>query len=115
MESRGRCGPGGEFQTHEAARARGLRQTQERIEKARGKLAEMEAEKASAPNASERGRGAKRGKGVAHGYAGEARRRKDGEVRASYNEKIAEKTDQGYDKEIKETERRNDSGLERQM
>jgi transposase len=100
----------------QAARARGLSQTQERIEKARAKLAEIEAEKAKRAK-----RSPKEVAGQKEARASltdpEARRMKcaDGAVRASYNVQIAATTDHGFVTAIMATDRRNDSGLVRPM
>jgi len=100
----------------QAARARGLRQTQERIEKARGKLAEIEAEKAERAK-----RSPKEVAGQEEARASltdpQARRMRcaDGAVRASYNVQIAATTDHGFVTAIIATDRRNDSGLVRPM
>ena len=100
----------------QAARARGLRETQERIEKARGKLAEIEAEKAKRAKRSPK-EVAEQKEARASLTDPEARcmRCADGAVRASYNVQIAATTDHGFVTEIMATDRRNDSGLVRPM
>ncbi|MGZ9059818.1 MAG: transposase [Burkholderiaceae bacterium] len=100
----------------QAARARGLNETQQRIEKARIKLAEIEAEKAKRAKQSP-----KEVAGQKEARASltdpEARRMKcaDGAVRASYNVQIAATTDHGFVTAVMATDRRNDSGLVRPM
>ena len=100
----------------QAARARGLRQTQERIEKARGKLAEIEAEKAKRAERSPK-EVAEQKEARASLTDPQARRMRcpDGAVRASYNVQIAATTDHGFVTAIMATDRRNDSGLVRPM
>jgi transposase len=100
----------------QAARARGLRQTQERIEKARAKLAEIEAEKAKRSKRSPK-EVAEQKEARASLTDPEARcmRCADGAVRASYNVQIAATTDHGFITAIMATDRRNDSGLVRPM
>jgi transposase len=100
----------------QAARARGLRETQERIEKARGKLAEIEAEKAKRAKRSPK-EVAEQKEARASLTDPEARcmRCADGAVRASYNVQIAATTDHGFVTAIMATDRRNDSGLVRPM
>src|SRR5882672_7040780 len=100
----------------QAARARGLRQTQERIEKARGKLAEIEAEKAKRAERSPK-EVAEKKEARASLTDPQARRMRcaDGAVRASYNVQIAATTDHGFVTAIMATDRRNDSGLVRPM
>jgi transposase len=100
----------------QAARTRGLRQTQERIEKARGKLAEIEAEKAKRAKRSPK-EVAEQKEARASLTDPEARRKRcaDGAVRASYNMQIAATTDHGFVTAIMATDRRNDSGLVRPM
>jgi transposase len=101
--------------TH-AARARGLRETQERIEKARSKLAEIEAEKAKRAKRSPK-EVAEQKEARASLTDPQARRMRcaDGAVRASYNVQIAATTDHGFVTAIMATDRRNDSGLVRPM
>jgi transposase len=100
----------------QAARTRGLRETQERIEKARGKLAEIEAEKARRAKRSPK-EVAEQKEARASLTDPEARRMRcaDGVVRASYNVQIAATTDHGFVTAILATDRRNDSGLVRPM
>ena len=100
----------------QAARARGLRETQERIEKARAKLAEIEAEKAKRAKQSPK-EVAKQKEARASLTDPQARRMRcaDGAVRASYNVQIAATTDHGFVTAIMATDRRNDSGLVRPM
>jgi transposase len=100
----------------QAARARGLRQTQERIEKARAKLAEIEAEKAERAKRSPK-EIAEQTEARASLTDPQARRMRcaDGAVRASYNVQIAATTDHGFVTAIKATDRRNDSDLARPM
>ena len=100
----------------QAARARGLRQTQERIEKARGKLAEIEAEKAKRAERSPK-EVAEQKEARASLTDPQARRMRcpDGAVRASYNVQIAATTDHGFVTAIMATDRRNESGLVRPM
>jgi transposase len=100
----------------QAARARGLRQTQERIEKARAKLAEIEAEKAKRSKRSPK-EVAEQKEARASLTDPEARRMRcaDGAARASYNVQIAATTDHGFVTAIMATDRRNDSGLVRPM
>jgi transposase len=99
----------------QAARARGLQQVQERIEKARAKLAEIEAEKAKRSECSPK-EVAEKKEARASLTDPEARRMRcaDGAVRASYNVQIAA-TDHGFVTAIMATDRRNDSGLVRPM
>jgi transposase len=99
----------------QAARARGLQQVQERIEKARAKLAEIEAEKAKRSERSPK-EVAEKKEARASLTDPEARRMRcaDGAVRASYNVQIAA-TDHGFVTAIMATDRRNDSGLVRPM
>jgi hypothetical protein len=98
------------------ARARGLRETQERIEKARAKLAEIEAEKAKRSKRSPKEIAEKK-EARASLTDPEARQMRcaDGAVRASYNVQIAATTDHGFVTAIMATDRRNDSGLVRPM
>src|SRR3981189_1368856 len=100
----------------QAARARGLRQTQERIEKARVKLAEIEAEKAKRSKRSPK-EVAEQKEARASLTDPEARRMRcaDGAVRASYNVQIAATTDHGFVTALMATDRRNDSDLARPM
>jgi transposase len=100
----------------QAARARGLRETQERIEKARAKLAEIEAEKAKRAKQSPK-EVAKQKEARASLTDPQARRMRcaDGAVRASYNVQIAATTDHGFVTAVMATDRRNDSGLARPM
>jgi transposase len=100
----------------QAARARGLRQTQERIEKARAKLAEIEAEKAERAKRSPK-EVAEQKEARASLTDPQARRMRcaDGAVRASYNVQIAATTDHGFVTAIMATDRRNDSDLARPM
>jgi transposase len=100
----------------QAARARGLRQTQERIEKARAKLAEIEAEKAERAKRSPK-EVAEQKEARASLTDPQARRMRcaDGAVRASYNVQIAATTDHGFVTAIMSTDRRNDSDLARPM
>jgi transposase len=100
----------------QAARARGLRQTQERIEKARAKLAEIEAEKDKRAKRSPK-EVAEQKEARASLTDPQARRMRcaDGAVRASYNVQIAATTDHGFVIAIMATDRRNDSGLVRPM
>jgi transposase len=100
----------------QAARARGLRQTQERIEKARAKLAGIEAEKAKRAKQSPK-EVAKQKEARASLTDPQARRMRcaDGAVRASYNVQIAATTDHGFVTAVMATDRRNDSGLVRPM
>ena len=99
-----------------AARARGLRETQERIEKARSELAEIEAEKAKRAKRSPK-EVAEQKEARASLTDPQARRMRcaDGAVRASYNVQIAATTDHGFVTAIMATDRRNDSGLVRPM
>ena len=96
----------------QAARARGLSETQERIEKARAKLAEIEAEKAKRAKQSPK-EVAGQNEAQASLTDPEARQMRcaDGAVRASYNMQIAATTDHGFVTAIMGTDRRNDSGL----
>jgi transposase len=100
----------------QAARARGLQQVQERIEKARAKLAEIEAEKAKRSERSPK-EVAEKKEARASLTDPEARQMRcaDGAVRASYNVQIAATTDHGFVTAIMATDRRNDSGLVRPM
>jgi hypothetical protein len=100
----------------QAARARGLSETQARIEKARVKLTEIEAEKAKRAKQSPK-EVAEQKDARASLTDPEARRMRcaDGAVRASYNVQIAATTDHGFVTEIMATDRRNDSGLVRPM
>jgi transposase len=100
----------------QAARARGLRETQERIEQARTKLAEIEAEKAKRAKRSPK-EVAEQKEARASLTDPQARRMRcaDGAVRASYNVQIAATTDHGFVTAIMATDRRNDSGLVRPM
>jgi transposase len=100
----------------QAARARGLRQIQERIEKARAKLGEIEAEKAKRSERSPK-EVAEQKEARASLTDPEARRMRcaDGAVRASYNVQIAATTDHGFVTAVMATDRRNDSGLVRPM
>jgi len=100
----------------QAARARGLSQTQERIEKARAKLAEIEAEKTKRAKRSPKEVAGKK-EARASLTDPEARRMRcaDGAVRASYNMQIAATTDHGFVTAVMATDRRNDSGLVRPM
>ena len=100
----------------QAARARGLRETQERIEKARGKLAEIEAEKAKrAKRSPKEVAGQKEARASLTDPQARRMRCADGAVRASYNVQIAATTDHGFVTTIMATDRRNDSGLVRPM
>ncbi len=100
----------------QAARARGLRQTQERIERARGKLAEIEAEKAErAKRSPKEVAGQKEARASLTDPQARRMRCADGAVRASYNVQIAATTDHGFVTAIMATDRRNDSGLVRPM
>jgi transposase len=100
----------------QAARARGLRQTQERIEKARDKLAEIEAEKAErAKRSPKEVAGQKEARASLTDPQARRMRCADGAVRASYNVQIAATTDHGFITAIMATDRRNDSGLVRPM
>jgi transposase len=100
----------------QAARARGLRQTQERIEKARDKLAEIEAEKAErAKRSPKEVAGQKEARASLTDPQARRMRCADGAVRASYNVQIAATTDHGFVTAIMATDRRNDSGLVRPM
>jgi transposase len=100
----------------QAARARGLRQTQERIEKARGKLAEIEAEKAErAKRSPKEVAGQKEARASLTDPQARRMRCADGAVRASYNVQIAATTDHGFVTAIMATDRRNDSGLVQPM
>lgn len=100
----------------QAARARGLSQTQERIEKARAKLAEIEAEKAERAKRSPK-EVAEQKEARASLTDPQARRMRcaDGAVRACYNVQIAATTDHGFVTAIMSTDRRNDSDLGRPM
>jgi transposase len=100
----------------QAARARGLRETQERIEKARTKLAEIEAEKTKRAKRSPK-EVAEQKEARASLTDPQARRMRcaDGAVRASYNMQIAATTDHGFVTAVMATDRRNDSGLVRPM
>lgn len=100
----------------QAARARGLSQTQERIEKARAKLAEIEAEKTKRAKRSPKEVAGQKEARVSLTDP-EARRMRcpDGAVRASYNVQIAATTDHGFVTAVMATDRRNDSGLVRPM
>ena len=100
----------------QAARARGLSQMQERIEKARVKLAEIEAEKAKRSKHSPK-EVAEQKEARASLTDPEARQMRcaDGAVRASYNVQIAGTTDHGFVTAVMATDRRNDSGLARPM
>lgn len=100
----------------QVARERALRETQERIEKARGRLAVIEAEKAKRAKTSPK-EVAKQKPATASLTDPEARRMRcaDGAVRASYNVQIAATTDHGFVTAILATDRRNDSGLARPM
>ncbi len=91
----------------QAARARGLRQTQERIEKARAKLVEIEAEKAKRSKRSPK-EVAEQKEARASLTDPEARQMRcaDGAVRASYNVQIAATTDHGFVTAIMTTDRR---------
>jgi hypothetical protein len=100
----------------QAARARGLRQTQDRIAKARAKLAEIEAEKAKRAERSPKEiAGQKEARASLTDPEARRMRCADGAVRASYNVQIAATTDHGFVTAIKATDRRNDSGLARPM
>ena len=100
----------------QAARARGLRETQERIEKARAKLAEIEAEKAKrAKQSPKEVAGQKEARASLTDSEARQMRCADGAVRASYNVQIAATTDHGFVTAIMATDRRNDSGLVRPM
>jgi transposase len=100
----------------QAARARGLRQTQERIEKARAKLAEIEAEKAErAKRSPKEVAGQKEARASLTDPQARRMRCADGAVRASYNVQIAATTDHGFVTAIMATDRRNDSDLARPM
>jgi transposase len=100
----------------QAARERALRETQARIEKARAKLAEIEAEKKERAKRSPKEVAAQK-PATASLTDPEARRMRcaDGAVRASYNVQIAATTDHGFVCAIVTTDRRNDSGLARPM
>jgi hypothetical protein len=100
----------------QAARARGLSETQERIAKARVKLVEIEAEKAKRSKRSPK-EVAEQKEARASLTDPDARRMRcaDGAVRASYNVQIAATTDHGFVTAIMATDRRNDSGLVRPM
>src|ERR1700709_645243 len=100
----------------QAARVRGLRQTQERIDKGRAKLAEVEAEKAERAKRSPK-EVAEQKEARASLTDPQARRMRcaDGAVRASYNVQIAATTDHGFVTAIMATDRRNDSDLARPM
>lgn len=100
----------------QAARARGLRQTQERIEKARAKLVEIEAEKAKrAKRSPKEVAGQKEARASLTDPEARCMKCADGAVRASYNVQIAATTDHGFVTEVMATDRRNDSGLVRPM
>jgi hypothetical protein len=100
----------------QAARARGLSETQERIEKARAKLAEIEAEKAKRSKRSPKEvAGQKEARASLTDPQARQMRCADGAVRASYNVQIAATTDHGFVTAIMATDRRNDSGLVRPM
>jgi transposase len=100
----------------QAARARGLSETQERIAKARGKLAEIEAEKAKrAKQSPKEVAGQKEARASLTDPEARQMRCADGAVRASYNVQIAATTDHGFVTAIMATDRRNDSGLVRPM
>jgi transposase len=100
----------------QAARARGLRQTQERIEKARAKLAEIEAEKAErAKRSPKEVAGQKEARASLTDPQARRMRCADGAVRASYNVQIAATTDHGFVTALMATDRRNDSDLARPM
>src|SRR5258708_27319341 len=100
----------------QAARARRQRETQERIEKARGKLAEVEAEKAKrAKRSPKEVAGQKEARASLTDPQARRMRCADGAVRASYNVQIAVTTDHGFVTAIMATDRRNDSGLVRPM
>jgi len=100
----------------QAARARAQREMQERIEKARGKLAEIEAEKARrAKRSPKEVAGQKEARASLTDPQARRMRCADGAVRASYNVQIAATTDHGFVTAIKATDRRNDSGLVRPM
>jgi transposase len=100
----------------QAARARGLSQTQERIEKARAKLAEIEAEKAErAKRSPKEVAGQKEARASLTDSEARRMRCADGAVRASYNVQIAATTDHGFVTAIMATDRRNDSDLARPM
>ncbi len=108
--------PAASSKRRQAARARGLSQTQERIEKARAKLAEIEAEKAKRAERSPK-EVAEQTEARASLTDPQARRMRcaDGAVRASYNVQIAATTDHGFVTAIMATDRRNDSDLVRPM
>jgi len=100
----------------QAARARGLSETQERIAKARAKLAEIEAEKAKrAKQSPKEVAGQKEARASLTDPQARRMRCADGAVRASYNVQIAATTDHGFVTAIMATDRRNDSGLVRPM
>ena len=100
----------------QAARARGLSKTQERIAKARAKLAEIEAEKAKrAKQSPKEVAGQKEARASLTDPQARQMRCADGAVRASYNVQIAATTDHGFVTAIMATDRRNDSGLVRPM
>lgn len=100
----------------EAARARGLSQTQERIAKARTKLAEIEAEKVKrAKRSPKEVAGKKEARASLTDPDARQMRCADGAVRASYNVQIAATTDHGFVTAIMATDRRNDSGLVQPM
>jgi transposase len=100
----------------QAARERGLRETQGRIEKARAKLAAIEAEKKQRAKRSPK-EVAEQKEPTASLTDPEARRMRcaDGAVRPSYNVQIAATTDHGFVAAIAATDRRNDIGLVRPM
>ena len=89
---------------------------QERIEKARAKLAEIEAEKAKRSKRSPKeAAGQKEARASLTDPEARCMRCADGAVRASYNVQIAATTDHGFVTAIMATDRRNDSGLVRPM
>jgi transposase len=100
----------------QAARERALRETQDRVAKARAKLAEIDAEKKARAKRSPK-EVAEQKEATASLTDPEARRMRcaDGAVRASYNVQIAATTDHGFVTAILATGRRNDSGLVRPM
>ena len=116
LKAEGDADPAASSKRTQAARARGLSQTQERIEKARAKLAEIEAEKTKRAKRSPKEVAGKK-EARASLTDPEARRMRcaDGAVRASYNMQIAATTDHGFVTAVMATDRRNDSGLVRPM
>ena len=93
-----------------------MSETQERIAKARAKLAEIEAEKAKrAKQSPKEVAGQKEARASLTDPEARQMRCADGAVRASYNVQIAATTDHGFVTAIMATDRRNDSGLVRPM